>query len=356
MRNVSIQHLSDRNRLFMFIIASIVLLYFIFAPATHILYYGGDDFRYAVGGAHRLCKQDDSFYFMKTLGRPLQAYLDCVVYKFIHTMQQMVFIRILAVVLLGVGMGLLADWLYTMGFSFWLAFFSAGCLFLIQKLYSDTILTGALSLPLPVLFVVVGYRCLAKAHQCSLALDDQIRQSKTKYFIYASLLFILALLTYPAMTFFFGTLVLIKLLFSNLSQWVTTRREVIQDVLLFSLVCLIYFAWASYNMHYHAHAPIPEQYRMHLNLNLNELYSRALPLISVFNGGPWVLLFPLGFPLGGSLVQGWLTILVLAGGVVSGYMRFIKSNFYLKNKTRALLTLGQVIIFVIGMLVFCSAF
>ena len=356
MRNVSIQHLSDRHRLFMFIIASIVLLYFIFAPATHILYYGGDDFRYAVGGAHRLCKQDDSFYFMKTLGRPLQAYLDCVVYKFTHTLQQMIFIRILAVVLLGVGMGLLADWLYTLGFSFWMAFFASGSLFLIQKLYSDTVLTGALSLSLPILFVVLGYRCLTQAHHDALAWDDQSRKKKIKYFIYASVLFLLALLTYPAMTFFFGTLVLFKLFFSTISEWTKTRREVLQDVILFSVICIIYFAWASYNMHYHARAPIPDQYRMHFNLNLMELWARIRPLGNVFDGGPWVLLFPLGFPLGGSVVQGWLTIVLLLGALCFGCKRFLKSEFYLRHSKQALFTLGQIIIFIAVLFIFCSGF
>ncbi|HLB41342.1 MAG TPA: hypothetical protein VJN02_00570 [Gammaproteobacteria bacterium] len=356
MRNISIQSLSDRNRLLMFIIASVVLLYFIFAPATHILYYGGEDFRYAVGGAKRLCKHDDGFYFMKTLGRPLQAYMDCIVYKFTHTLQQMIFIRILAVVMLGIGMGLLADWLYLVGFSFWIAFFASGSLFLIQKLYSDTILTGALSLPLPILFVILGYRCLTKAHHCELALDGTFQKEKIKYFVYASILFLLALLTYPAMTFFFGTLVLIKLLFSNIAEWNKTRREIVQEVILFTLVCFIYFAWASYNMRYHSQAPIPEQYRMHLNLSITELFNRARPLGNVFNGGPWVLLFPLGFPFGGSIAQGWLTILLLSGAVVCGFGRFIKSNFYLRDKIQALLTLIQIIIFVIGMLVFCSAF
>lgn len=355
MRNIGMQGLTDRKRLFFFISMSFVLLYFIFSPATHILYYGGEDFRYAVGGTNRLCKQDDGFYFMRTLGRPLQAYMDCMVYKVTQTLAHMVVLRIFAVFLLGLGMGLLADWLYMLGFSYWSAFFAAGCLLLIQKLYSDTILTAAISLIVPILFVLLAYRCLSQAHQYVDSFASNAKAQKRKCFFIASLFLLSALLTYPAMTFFFGTLVLLKLLFSNLQHWSKTRREVLQEMLLFVAVCIIYFIWASYNMRYHAHAPIPEQYRMHFNLNIMEIFERTLPLLNVFTGGPWVLLFPLGFPLGANF-QGYLTIILIVGAIVFAWTRFSKGQFYLQNRQQALLTLTQAVIAVLILLFFSSAF
>ncbi len=354
MRHIRIQALSDKHRLRMFFLASIILLYFVFAPGAQILYYGGEDLRYAVGGINRLCKQDDGFFFMKTLGRPLQAYLDCMVYKFTPTIQHMVVVRTIAVVLLGIGMGLLADWLYTLGFAFWTAFFAAGSLFLIQKLYSDTVLIGAVSLPIPILLVILGYRCLSKAQAMEYNFISA-NQIKKQYF-YAAIFFFCALLTYPALTFFFGTLVLIKLLFSNIRDWEKNRRLILQDVLLFAVVCIIYFAWASYNMQHHPRAPVPPQYRMHLNLNFHEIMQRILPLTNVFNDGPWSMLFPLGFPLGGANLQGWVTIILLSGALILGSIRFLNSHFYSQQPRIAWMNLLQIIFFVFAVLVLSSGF
>lgn len=342
-----VEVLSLRNRVANYILISIVILYFILAPGVNILYYGGEDFRYAMGGAHRTCGGDDGFYFMKTLGRPLQAYMDCVVYKSIYSLNQLPWLRFIAVALLGIGMGLVAEWLTLLGFSTLGAFSVAGSLFLIQKLYSDTVLTAAISLPFAVLFVVLGYRCQNLAYS---------QPNKKRWNFLAALLYLCGMLTYPAMAFFFGSLVLIKLLFSRLVDWHKTRREVLQELILFTLVTVVYFAWASLNMHFHAEAPIPRQYRLHPNFNPLELWDRAKLLFNLFDGGPWVLLFPLSFPYGGSVTQGWLTSILLGGGLCLGMFSFIMSPFFSRSKRQAAASLLQAIIAVMTVLLFCSTF
>ena len=125
------QIIANNKRLLLFIFASTILLYFIFFPAVNSLYYSHDDFRYLFGGFSKACKTDDGFEFMWTLGRPLQAYLDCLNYKFGYTFERMREVRIFSVILLGCGMGLLADSLVCLGLSIGVAFFSAGIFFLL---------------------------------------------------------------------------------------------------------------------------------------------------------------------------------------------------------------------------------
>lgn len=322
----------NRGRLLTFILASIILLYFIFAPGINGTYYAADDFRYAFGGYNQSCKNDDGFEFMLTLGRPLQAYLDCINYKFAYTMERMSIARLISVFLMGCGMGLLAEYFFCLGLSFWAAFFAAGCVFLIPHLYGDAVFTSASSLPFSLVLALLGYRYVNKIGL-------------------ASALIFCALLTYPATTFIFPSLIMAKLLFSNLSDWARTQREALQESILFIAVCTIYFIWSYYNMRYHALAPVPDQYRLdHPNLSLTEVIKRLVLLGNVFN--PFWELIP-----GGNMIrQGWLMLGVFATGAICGALIFFKSVLFLYNKKRALIQLAQVIAGVAALFILSSAF
>ncbi len=348
MWNGMLQNKVSKKRLILFIFISTIALYFIFSPALNFFYYGGDDFRYAFGGWNKTCASDDGFYFAGTVGRPIQAYMDCLNYKFANTLEHMRVVRLVALALLGCSMGLLAEWLYLLGFSVWIAFFGAGSFILINRLYGDTILTGATSLASPVLLVVLAHLCIRRARSYSSELQ---KKNRLVWFSVSAILIFCALLTYPAMTFFYGTLVLITLLSSNLVNWTQTRRDVLQDVILFCAVCVLYFIWAYFNMRYNAHAPIPDAYRLdHPNFNLIEIYKRAIPLFNLFDGA-WMLL-----PLTNSIWQGTALVIVLVGGVLIAIARFFQSQFYLQNKPVALNTVGQAIVGVFVLLLFSSAF
>src|SRR5688572_6230258 len=107
----SILNMSDNNkRILFYMMLSSVILYFIFLPGVSFLYHTGDDYRYAFGGLGKACIKDDGFEFMITLGRPLQAYMDCAVFKFAYTLERMKMIRIFSVVLMGCALGLILEW------------------------------------------------------------------------------------------------------------------------------------------------------------------------------------------------------------------------------------------------------
>ena len=328
------QTLPSKMRLLTFIILSIILFNFILAPGVNILYYAADDFRYAFGGYAKACGTDDGFYFVLTLGRPIQAYMDCLNYKLGYTLQHMVVIRFISVVLMGCAAGFFAEWLCCLGLSMVTAFFAAGSIFLIPQLYSPAIITGASSVITPLLLVLIAYSCIQKKR------------------IGLSILFILcALLTYPAVTFFFGTLILTKVLFTNLADWPKTSREVVLEVAVFCVSCLIYFIFAYFNMRYHQQAPVPDAYRLdHPNLNPIEMLKRVVLLADIFNKH-WAFL-----PLGNMFIQGWIAIVLLLGGGFIGIVRFINGLFYRKNKEIALVYLGQAIISVIMLCILSSAF
>lgn len=331
----------DRKQLFFLICASIFILYFIFSPALNTLYHTGEDLRYTFGGYNKTCASDDGFYFVMTLGRPLQGYMDCLSYKYGFSLEHMRIIRIFSVALMGCGMGLLADLLITLGIPFLISFFIAGGLFLLPRLYGDTVSLGATSLPFALLFIILAYRSLTKAHSTD----------HKKWYVISSFWILCSLLTYPAMTFFFGTLVLLKLLFSDLNSWQRIRKETLIDISIFILVCSVYFVYGYLNMHYNPTALVPDAYRIdHPNFNLIEIINRATPLANFFDGA-WYL-----FPYNDQNTFGNILFILFAGGIGLALLYFIHSLFLNLNVKERVLTLLQAAIFTVATLILSSAF
>src|SRR3990167_1706681 len=339
MNQTNIRHYN--GSILAFSIVGVMAMYFIFAPAINLLYYNVDAFRYVYGGFGQSCKSDDGFEFMLTLGRPLQAYLDCFVYKFAYTLERMKTIRLISIILMGCATGLFAEWLYRLGLTVWSAFFAAGCLFLLPHLYEDTVLVGALSLPIALIFAQLGYRCLYLLN---------ISNSK-KQMLAASLL-MLALLTYPAMAFFFVTLILTKFLFSNFSDWMRLRNELFQEMLLFCMVCAVYFVLAYLNMRFHSLAPVPIQYQLnHPNLNIHEMANRLGYLMNVF-GRQWEVM-----SLHPGNTQGWMMIALIASGILIrlNYRVFFQYLSRLPSLTN-LAKSGQIVLTLFMLMVLSSGF
>jgi len=322
---MNILNLTDRKRIFLYILASIVLFYFILSPAITILYYAADDYRYALGGLNKACGTDDGFYFVLTLGRPLQGYMDCWNYKFGYTLEHMKIIRFISVLLMGWAAGLFADWLFRRGFSLVASFLAAGSLFLIYQLYPAAILMGAGTIIFPLVLVLLAYRICARN------------------LFFSAILLLIALLIYPAMTFFFPTLILGRVLFSNLASWTETRRAVIQEIALFCGTCLLYFIYAYFNMRFNAYAPIPDAYHLDRpNVNPIEVFKRFAFLGHIFNR-LWSLL-----PSGNMLLQGYTMLILLFGGIIIAASRF--------SKKIPLSFLIQALIAVLGLFMLSSGF
>jgi len=303
----------EKKKIFFVVCLSTFILYFIFAPAVNALYYAGDAYRYAFGGISKACKLDDGFEYMFTLGRPIQAYLDCAIFKFAYTLERMSYVRIVSVILLGCSMGLLIDWLIRLRFSLITAFFVAGVFTLIPEMYFDAILTGSQPLPFAILLVLLAYRV---NHQ----------EVKNSLWWSSGLLFC-SMLTYPAMAFFFLTLSLTKLLFSPLCDWRSTKRQIIQEITLFIAVSVIYYICAYCNMHFFPKAPVTDvAYQLnHPNLNLKEIFERIYLLLNVFDK-IWSLT-----PLTNMIWQGWIMIVLFTGGILISFVNFFRyqdSNKY----------------------------
>ncbi|HLB41343.1 MAG TPA: hypothetical protein VJN02_00575 [Gammaproteobacteria bacterium] len=305
------QPLPTASRRWILIFASMFILYLIFAPSLHILYYSGDDFKYSFGGISKSCAESDGYHFMLTVGRPLQTFVDCLGFKFADTLEGMRVIRIVTVMTIGMVMGLLADWLYRLGFSLGISFFAAGNLLLIAHLYGDAVPMGAISLPLTLLLTCMGYRCVNHAHQYPVLMPAS-RWKAIKYLGLSFIAILAALLTYPALAFFFCTLMLMKLLFSDLAHIKKTKQELLKELSLFVFACIIYFIWAYYNIHYHARTEFPAAYHVgHPNLNWLEMIKRLILLSNIFSS--W---WPIS-PKSDSMLQGWIMIVGLLGGIVA---------------------------------------
>src|SRR3990167_57850 len=300
------------------IFASMLILYLIFSSSIHILHYSGDDFKYSFGSMSQSCAKNDGYHFMLTVGRPLQTFIDCLGFKFAYTLNGMRIIRIATVATMGVVMGLLADWFCTLGFSLALSFFVAGDLLLIAHLYGDAVPMGAIPLPFTLLLTLIAYRCVNHAHLYSLQ-DPHTRKQAMSWLIGSFLAVLAALLTYPALAFFFVTLMLSKLLFSNLQELNKTRDELLKETMVFVVSCIIYFVWAYYNVHYHPRTEIPPAYQIgHPNIHPVEMFKRLILLSNLFSS--W---WPLS-PMSDSLIQGWIMIAGLSSIIVAGIKLLFK--------------------------------
>ena len=345
--------LQASHRLWMLIFASTLILYLIFSPSIHILHYSGDDFRYSFGGMTKSCAKNDDYHFMLTIGRPLQTFIDCLGFKFAYTLEGMRVIRIVTVVTIGVTMGLLADWLYILGFSLGTAFFAAGSLLLIAHLYGDAVPMGAIALPFTLLLTLMGYRCVNKAHQYFFSHES--RTQAMKWLSLSFLIVLAALLTYPALAFFFVTLMLMKLLFSKIINFNRIKRELLIECLVFITGCLVYFAFAYYNIHYHARTEIPAAYHVgHPNLNIIEMFNRLFLLGNLFS--PWWTVSPMS----DSNMQGWIMIAGLLGIMMAPFM-LRNSKHEWKNRTshsgnHFMIHLIQVVMMGVGLFLLSSAF
>lgn len=324
----------NKARLFALIASSIVIFIFIFSPGLNVLYHSADDFRYALGGYNKACSTDDGFYFVLTLGRPIQAYMDCLNYKFGYSLQHMAVLRYVSAILIGCSVGFFAEWLCCLGLTIVTAFFAAGSLFLIPQLYCAAIIMGASSVISPLLLVLIAYVCL-----------------QTNRIYLAVILILCALLTYPAMTFFFVTLILSKVVLTPLANWPQIRREIQVEVTIFCACCLVYFIYAFFNMYFFSQAPVPDAYRLdHPNFNPIEMLKRVSILVNIFNKF-WTFL-----PSGSMILQGWITLVLLMCGSIIAFVRYVRSAFYRANKKIALIYLMQVLICTVALFILSSAF
>ncbi|HLB41336.1 MAG TPA: hypothetical protein VJN02_00540 [Gammaproteobacteria bacterium] len=333
-----------------FTFAAAIAMYFIFLPVINIFFYAGDDFRYAFGNLHQACKADDGFEFMLTLGRPIQAYVDCMVFKYAHTVERMSMVRLFSIVLMAGVIGLLTD--YLLGWlSILSAFFMAGSLMLIQHFYVDTILTGSISLPIALIFALLSYRSIERMH---FYLDHAttIWRMWMKWGILSAIFLMCSLLTYPAITFFFSVLTLMKLLFSDLKEWIKTRKQLIREVIFFCAICLIYYIWADYNIHYHALAPVTQdQYALnHPNFSLSEIIHRLFILENIFSDR-WAI-----SPISNTMIQACIMMAFIVGGCFFSLIKFLRSNFFLYERKIALITFVQVIMGVLLLILLCNSF
>lgn len=296
------------QRKWLLIFFSLFILYLIFSPAIHILHYSGDDFKYSFGGISKSCAENDDYHFLLTTGRPLQTFVDCLGFKFGYTLEGMRTIRLLTVITMGMVMGLLADYLCTLGLSFWVSFFASGCLLLIAHLYGDAIPMGSIALPFALLMALMGYRAINRFY------------SHTKKWLVLSFICILAaLLTYPALAFFFITLMLMKFL-THMSLRVGDQTDLVRsrikqelfiEFFVFVTACLVYFAWAYYNIRYHARTEIPAAYQVDQpNFNVLEMFNRLILLGNIFSS--W---WPLS-PRMNIEWQGWIMVIGLLGIIV----------------------------------------
>ncbi len=329
----------ERKWLLIYSLCSIALLYLIFAPAINFLYYGGDDYRYTFGNPGLSCAKDDGYHFMMTLGRPLQAYMDCLSFRYAFTVERMRDIRIVAVLLMGCSAGLIADWLRMYGVSLLQGFLIAAALILIPHFYGDTILTGALSLPVPILLAIIAYRCVLKSHTYE-------KTATAARFLKATAVIslIFAMLSYPAMSFFYCTFMLTKVLFSRLDDWGRSKKEVMIEARIFLLAGVIFFVWAYYNMHFHSRTAVPPEYRLDKpNLNPVEMISRLFTIADVY-GGIWSIL-----PLSNNVTQGNVILFLITSGLLLGSV-----TYFYRYKTSA--RLAQPVFFAGALFLLCCAF
>jgi len=322
--------------IWVFIILNIVACYLVYAPTLHIPFYHHDIYKFSNGGLGVSCEKEAGYAYLYDLGRPISAWLDCANFKVANTVDNIIYARLACVFLIGLTMGIVAFWLYSVAFSFWIAFLISGSIFYLPVLQT-TMIMAASNLILAILSAFLANLSVKKGAYFQLS----NRFLGFSLFALGFLLLLGSLLTYPALSGFFLFPTLMTLLFSPLNRWREIKFKVIgRDVLVFCIGCLIYYFLVKHiqqvrNVNVAALMP---GYRLHLNFNIID---RIYALLTIF---------PKFWNIFSGTKQAILGYLILISGLLAAF-----SNFSYKESTStAKQSLIQAMLATIGLLLLGS--
>ena len=307
-----------------YFIASLFILYFIYAPAIHIPFYHHDIYKFSFGELGRSCHADVGYDFLYQIARPISAILDCANFKIANSLEKMAYVRLFCILMMSFVMSLVAYFIYHRYFSFINALLISGAIFCLPALQT-TIIMGATNLILAILFAWLAYLLIDRLSRA---------MSKKKVVItimYALLLLLASFLTYPSLTPFFLMPTLLILLFTPLGEWQKTRLIVVRDTLLFCIGSLIFFGVAKYIQSRHVNQVI-SGYQFKVTLDFADRIKTLL------------LMWPSLWNIVTTKIQGYLFYIILLFGCVSALKTFFN------NESKTLQSLFEAIL--LGLLIF----
>ncbi len=316
---------------------SVLVLYFVFAPAIHIPFYHHDIYKYSVGGFHNSCRNDPGFSYLFKLGRPFSAMLDCGGYKVANSLNNVSHLRILCVVLVAFAMSLFAFGLHSVKRFVWPVFFISGAIFVLPAIQTTIIMT-ATTLVFSILMAFFAWYCLSKSY---LFVAKQSASRKDVFYFLGGIgsLFI-SLFTYPSLSSCFLLPAFVCILFKSLSNWYAMKRTILRDVIIFIISCSLYFIIAK--LLQSKLSVVSSNYQFKLNFHF---FDR---IIFIYKH------FPSLWMIHASFLQVALINLIILSGLVIALRNFFLSDFFKYKKNESIRVLLQTLFAVIVLLLLGS--
>jgi hypothetical protein len=241
------------------------LLALVFLPVFIIPYAHHDQYRHfheQLPGdpAANSCKNEPQYPWLYSLGRPIAAETECVIFKFTARLSDLIFFRFWVLACLALAAAFHATLLRRLGLNLVASVALAVATFALPGAQNAIFMTNFANALTP-LAATVSYLVLLVANKPHAAGN---RMRVIGLTVLAGVLLLVALFTYPFMAFFFFCGTLGSVLFMSVDEWRLRVWRVVRDILFFSIAALVYFTVAKLALFPRSPAAIarmPEWYR-----------------------------------------------------------------------------------------------
>jgi hypothetical protein len=253
-----------RGQFFWLVLLAFVCSYFTYSATVTIPAYHHDTYKFSTGTFHRACSSNQGNAYMRHLGRPIGAWLDCMNYRMGNSLAHLNRTRYLCLIAISLLLALVTTGLRSAGFRLPTAFLLAGSVTFLPA-YATVMLMASTTIIIAALLALLSSYLLfpwdRPAKQISLY-NIHVRHLFGVVFLFA------AMFTYASAAAFFLVPVFIRVMFAPLSEWRATGQQVVRDVFIYSVLCL-YFYLRVRHMQFHGDiSSIPASYRLNLNTHL----------------------------------------------------------------------------------------
>lgn len=291
--------------------ASFALLLAMYYPVASIPFAHHDQYRYFDACGPGVAEQkenphrDPQYKWLKLIGRPIGAELEHQIFKRVNTIEDLTAVRIIGVGLFAVAMALLVCYLLELQLGPGVAFCIAACVFALPAVQFSVYMS---SYNHPVAQI------LALLAALMMRMGSRVSACSPRWYVslprigchgVAVALLVTAQLSYAPSAFVALFPIGAQLALQGTAGWRATRGQMVRDVFLIGLGCLIYFAIIKHYYVSHGGHTI-DGYKIQLNRDLLTRLQMALPLVwPALNLWNVHVSARLAYVVGAVLLSGW---------------------------------------------------
>ena len=330
-----------------FLIFGGVFFYFIYSPALNIPFAHHDQYRFFREDYHRPAElrkertNDNQYSGIRQIGRPITAEIEYRTFKNVAVIKDLTFFRYITVFVIVISATLIAVWLYYLGLPKYAAFLVSGSLFTlpgIQNFVCMANIPNVLAIFLAVVSSLMLYRLrfLSVRSLSRRNLVDAVAILSVSF-----LTLMAALFSYPTVASLFLLPPLTLILFRKLDEWAEIRKVVVMHLGVLGVASIVYFIMVKCLLSPATGRKGAGAYQVELTYDVVGKIRWFIKPVSVWALNLWNIYLKNEVVL--------LVLLVICLGVLAKTVAFLNSDFFSKNRRKAVSTALQGVTAVIAL-------